>query len=168
MLLPIICDSREISVQCRGINPIYVNTRYETHKLERNDEMRFREGEDVKINIAGYVVIVEAPEPSTEEIQTSLPSLSPPITTTTFTEPEKKSQTVDMDSSLGLPSPSPMPENIQELPAPSQRARNSNLSRRPKLSIPIVCITTTRGPISLRINVPSPQILTFSNRLSTP
>ena len=109
------CASREISISCLGLNPIYVNTPYETHKLEKNDEMSFREGEDVKINIAGYVVIVEAPEPSTEEVQTSLPSLLPPITTTTFTEPEKKSQTRDVDFSLGLSSPLPMPKHGPEL-----------------------------------------------------
>jgi hypothetical protein len=110
--------SREISVRCPGINPIYVDTSYETHKLEKNDEMKFSEGEDLKINIAGYVVIVEAPEPSTEEtIHSTLPMLSPPITTLTYTEPEKKSQIVNAE----VVSPSPMVEQFQKLPSPHQQ-----------------------------------------------
>jgi hypothetical protein len=143
-------------VQCRGINPIYVDTAYETHKLKRNDEIRLREGEDFRINIAGYVVIVEASETSTEEIQTSLPSLSPPVTTTTFTEPEKKFQTVDVDSSLGLSSPSPMPEHLQESHASSQQEQEIRIYND---------ITNSPSRSSLS---PPPEDLPPSEQMSSP
>ena len=92
-----------------------MNTPYETHKLERNEEMLF--GEDVKINIAGYVVIVEVPEILREVFnQSGLPILSPPNKTTTYSEPEKKAQTVNEELSVDIFSPSPMPEQVQESP----------------------------------------------------
>lgn len=107
-----------ISVECRGINPIFVDTRYETYKLERGDGMVFRE--DVKVNVAGYVVIVEVPMENLgeEEGRTmGLPELSPPVVMTTYTEPEKKSQTIDRETSLGIPSPTPIPSQQ----SPSQK-----------------------------------------------
>lgn len=103
--------SREIMVQCRGMNPISVSTSYETHKLEKGDEIGFMEGEDFRINISGYVVLVEGPEQETEELaQVSLPMLSPPITSMTYSEPEKKSQSSPTEAQLDAPSPSPLPE----------------------------------------------------------
>jgi hypothetical protein len=92
-----------------------VDTSYETHKLERNNEMTFRE--DIKINIASYVVIVEVPELSNEEItQTTLPMLTPPVITTTYKEPEKRSRSVNEELLIELPSPSPIAEHIQKRP----------------------------------------------------
>jgi len=109
-------------VQCRGMNPVYVSTSYERHKLDKGDEMKFKEGEDFKIDIAGYIVIVEGPEQAVEEFaQLSLPMLSPPITRVTYSEPEKKSQSSRTDVQFDAPSPSPLPER----PLPETEATQS-------------------------------------------
>jgi hypothetical protein len=101
--------SRQISIQCRGVNPISINTPYESHKLERGGIMLFNEREDIKINIAGYVVIVEGPDSSIEEgSETSLPTLSPPISAEKYSEPEKK--TTFLQSSPPRTSPTPISE----------------------------------------------------------
>ena len=113
--------SRETWVQCRGMNPVYLSTSYESHKLEKGDEMKFKEGEDFRVNIAGYVVIVEGPEPATEEFaQVSLPMLSPPKMITMYSEPEKKSQLSPTDTQFDAPSPSPMPELLHQEPEATQ------------------------------------------------
>lgn len=111
-------ETRELSVHCRGLNPVYVDTQYETNKIQKGREMRFEEGDDIKINIAGYVVIVEAPEPNIEDlIETSLPSLDPPMEPESYAEPEKKSQTPVVETSPPeSKSPSPLlPEQSREL-----------------------------------------------------
>jgi hypothetical protein len=107
-------ESQEVSVMCRGINPIFVSTAYEpSRKLERYGELRFREGEDFKINIGGYVVIIEGPESVLETSKSSPPLLSPPITRTMFAEPEKKTQSPDVEDR----SESPMPEQFGAQPS---------------------------------------------------
>ena len=113
--------SRETLVQCRGVNPVDVSTSYESHKLQKGDEMKFKEGEDFRINIADYVVIVEGPEPTTEEFaQVSLPMLSPPKRITMYSEPEKKSQSSPTDTQFDAPSPSSLPEVLHEEPVTTQ------------------------------------------------
>jgi hypothetical protein len=114
-------DSNEISVQCRGVNPITVDTSYETHKLKKNDELRFKKGEDIKINIAGYVVIVEAPEPSNENLTPArpLPTLLPPILTIEYSEPQKRPQSSVEDQDKQ--SLSPMPEHLEGWPSPPRQ-----------------------------------------------
>jgi hypothetical protein len=103
------------------MNPVYLSTSYESHKLEKGDEMKFKEGEDFRVNIAGYVVIVEGPEPATEEFaQVSLPMLSPPKMITMYSEPEKKSQLSPTDTQFDAPSPSPMPEVLHQEPETTQ------------------------------------------------
>jgi hypothetical protein len=98
-------SSGELSVQCRGLNPIYVDTPYETSKIEKGGEMTFQE-RDIKINIAGYVVIVERADHSEDDsLEKSLPLLDPPITTTLYDEPEKKRQSVMESSPPAMMSP---------------------------------------------------------------
>jgi hypothetical protein len=97
--------SGELLVQCRGLNPIYVDTPYETSKIEKGGEMAFQE-RDIKINIAGYVVLVERPDFSEDiSLQTSLPLLDPPVTTASYNEPEKKRQSFLESSPPAMSSP---------------------------------------------------------------
>jgi len=105
-------ETRELSVLCKGLNPVYVDTQYETTKIEKGQEIRFQEGEDIKINIAGYVVIVEAPEYTDDDIsEAPLPNLEPPsIEEPPYAEPEKKSQPSPVETSPPeSKSPSPLP-----------------------------------------------------------
>ena len=125
-------QTRELSVLCRGLNPIYVDTPYETRKIEKGGETRFKEGEDVKINIAGYVVIVEAPEEEEEEDEDVevagetmeslrlLPSLGPPVAATTefVSDPEKKRHGSTESSPPAMHSPAP--EQHRSSPPPPQ------------------------------------------------
>ena len=109
-----LAESREVSVLCRGVNPIIVTTTYESRKLERYEELRFREGEEVKLTIGGYVVIIEAPESVVTSSNSSPPQLSPPITKTAFVEPEKKVQTIGLEDRFE----SPMPEQFSQRSSP--------------------------------------------------
>jgi hypothetical protein len=108
----------ELLVQCRGLNPIYVDTPYETSKIEKGGEMTFQE-RDIKINIAGYVVLVERPDFSDHSLQTSLPLLDPPVTAASYDEPEKKRQSSLESSPPAMSSPSPRSEE-PEVSSPPQ------------------------------------------------
>ena len=126
-------QTRELAVFCKGLNPIYVDTSYETKKIEKGREGRFKEGEDVKINIAGYVVIVEAPDEEDEEEEEIhleetveslrlLPSLGPPVTATTeFVDPEKKRQGSMESSPPAIHSPSPVAHEPHPSSPPAQQ-----------------------------------------------
>src|SRR5256885_1254064 len=70
VLVKFVPETGELSVFCKGLNPIYVDTRYETRSVARGREERFVCG-DVKINIAGYVVIVETPQEEEDELEES-------------------------------------------------------------------------------------------------
>lgn len=108
-------NTQEISVQCQGMNPIYVNTCFETHKIEKGMKRVFGDGEDIKINVAGYVVIVEFPDASYDDsTRISLPTLTPPHTRTEYTDPEKK-RIGERESALRLTSP-PVPKLSKENP----------------------------------------------------
>ena len=109
-----LAESREVSVLCRGVNPIIVTTTYESRKLERYEELSFPEGEEVKLTIGGYVVIIEAPESVVRSSNSSSPQLSPPITKTAFAEPEKKAQTIDLEDRFE----SPIPEQFTQSSSP--------------------------------------------------
>jgi len=126
-------QTRELAVFCKGLNPIYVDTSYETKKIEKGREGRFKEGEDVKVNIAGYVVIVEAPDEEDEEEEEIhleetveslrlLPSLGPPVTATTeFVDPEKKRQGSMESSPPAIHSPSPVAHEPHPSSPPAQQ-----------------------------------------------
>jgi hypothetical protein len=89
-------DTAELCVQCNGLNPVHVDTSYQRCKLEKGGEARFRRGEDIKINIAGYVVIVESPDGEPEGFTTiaGVAGLEPPTEVSMFCEPEKRSVSV--------------------------------------------------------------------------
>lgn len=132
VVLKYIPQTKEISIFCRGVNPVFVDTPYETRKIEKDVEGRFKEGEDVKINIAGYVVIVEAPEEDEDEDIVSqdtleslrlLPSLDPPATINMeFVEPEKKRKgSLEASPLPEIHSPSPpVHDNHRSSPPPHQ------------------------------------------------
>src|SRR5262245_2354344 len=72
--------STELSVLSAGLDSIYSDTSYETHKVESGAQVRFPHGQDIKINIAGYVVLVEGPEPANEALtETPSSTLHPPM-----------------------------------------------------------------------------------------
>ena len=117
VLISYLSREREILVRCRGINPVYMSTLYETHKLEKGGEIKFKEGEDFRVNIAGYVVMVEGPESSKDEFaRVSLQMLSLPIITTTYSEPEKRPQSSLINVHSEVQSPSPTPEAQRQTP----------------------------------------------------
>ena len=133
-------QTRELAVFCKGLNPIYVDTSYETKKIEKGREGRFKEGEDVKINIAGYVVIVEAPDEEDEEEEIHLeetveslrllPSLGPPVTATTeFVDPEKKRQGSMEFSPPAIHSPSPVAHEPHPSSPPAQPTEEIQIYR---------------------------------------
>jgi hypothetical protein len=102
------------------VNPIYINTSYETIKIDKGGELHFKEGEDFKINIAGYVVIVEAPELSTDDFSDApLPTFEPPMESETFIEPQKKRIHEILPSSPpSMVSESPMPQVPERTESP--------------------------------------------------
>lgn len=120
-----VSDTKEVSVKCNGLNPVYIEATYETIKLEKGGEFRYKDGEDFKINIAGYVVIVESPEISRDDFMGALlPTLDPPLEIGTFSEPEKKPIELAMESSPPrMVSASPMPQEPQrtEISSPARQ-----------------------------------------------
>ena len=159
VLVTYLTESREVSVLCRGVNPIMVTTTYESRKLERNEELRLREGEEAKLTIGGYVVIIEALQSVVKSSNSSPPQLSPPITKATFVEPEKKAQTIDLEDR----SESPVPEQFTQPSSPGSRdiqiyrdslsPARSSLSP-DRLSVPLSSLsqnTTTRNTTNAAI-----------------
>jgi hypothetical protein len=112
-----------MSVKCNGLNPVYIEATYETIKLDKGGEFRYQDGEDFKINIAGYVVIVESPEISRDEFMDALlPMLDPPVEIGIFSEPEKKPMESAMESSpprMVYASPMPQQPERTEIPSPA-------------------------------------------------
>jgi hypothetical protein len=135
VIVAYIPETRDLSVYCRGLNPVYVDTPYETNKIEKGTEMRFREGEDIKINIAGYVVIVEAPEPHDEDLTEA--TLEPPIEPSSYAEPEKKSQSPPIETSppeSKSPSPTRSERNYEQVHQEIHIYHDAPISPRSSLS----------------------------------
>lgn len=149
-------STRQISVQCRGVNPITINTPYETHRLENRREMLFHETEDIKLNIAGYVVIVEGPD-SSEEV----PTLSPPLCSQRYPEPEKRLSTFTLASSPPrMSSLTPTPEQSRELELPLPQGQDIKIYQDEVSSPPESSLSPAPEELSPSAPGPSPLVST--------
>ena len=150
--------SRELCVKCTGLNPIYIHTSFETHKLDKNDKMTFQQ-ENIKINIAGYVVLVTCPDPSDEERRHSVPAiLTPPSSRTIYTDPEKRTQT---------PTPGNVPPQITS-PSPI-RKRSITFPSSPEAPLPEIEIYHDAQEVLSQSSLsPPPETIVPPEPMSSP